>query len=160
MLAEIRIDNLGVISEASAQFHDGFTVLTGETGAGKTMVVTSLHLLSGSRADPARVRVGAERAVVEGRFAVDTDETAGALPSHVEREIARLLEAAGAERLDEEGVERGGARARVDLGLDGRQAELRQRHPLLPAQDERLGHRRHVTVRRMRVPFKLAQGAE
>ncbi|MGW0021185.1 DNA repair protein RecN [Rhodococcus sp. NPDC003382] len=102
MLAEIRIDNLGVISEASAQFHDGFTVLTGETGAGKTMVVTSLHLLSGSRADPARVRVGAERAVVEGRFAVDTDETAGALPSHVEREIARLLEAAGAER-DEDG---------------------------------------------------------
>ncbi len=72
MLAEIRIDNLGVISEASAQFHGGLTVLTGETGAGKTMVVTSLHLLSAVRAPtPARVRVGADRAVVEGRFTVD-----------------------------------------------------------------------------------------
>ncbi len=96
MLAEIRIDNLGVISEASARFHGGLTVLTGETGAGKTMVVTSLHLLSGVRADPARVRVGANRAVVEGRFSVDD----GA--SHVEKEVARLLEAAGAQR-DEDG---------------------------------------------------------
>ena len=51
MLEEIRIDSLGVISAASAQFHEGLTVLTGETGAGKTMVVTSLHLLSGARAD-------------------------------------------------------------------------------------------------------------
>lgn len=57
VLAEIRIDSLGVISEASAQFHEGLTVLTGETGAGKTMVVTSLHLLSGARADAGRVRL-------------------------------------------------------------------------------------------------------
>lgn len=105
MLAEIRIDNLGVISEAGAQFHGGLTVLTGETGAGKTMVVTSLHLLSGVRADPTRVRVGAARAVVEGRFCIDVDGgpgAAGAVPSHVEREVARLLETTGAQR-DEDG---------------------------------------------------------
>ncbi len=105
MLAEIRIDNLGVISEAGAQFHGGLTVLTGETGAGKTMVVTSLHLLSGVRADPTRVRVGAARAVVEGRFCIDADGGSGAegaVPSHVEREVARLLETTGAQR-DEDG---------------------------------------------------------
>ncbi|MBF6352425.1 DNA repair protein RecN [Nocardia flavorosea] len=71
MLTEIRIDGLGVISTATAQFHEGLTVLTGETGAGKTMVVTSLHLLSGARADAGRVRLGANRAVVEGRFSLD-----------------------------------------------------------------------------------------
>ena len=54
MLSEIRIDGLGVISKATAEFHPGFTALTGETGAGKTMVVTSLHLLGGARADANR----------------------------------------------------------------------------------------------------------
>ncbi|WP_016695510.1 DNA repair protein RecN [Rhodococcus rhodochrous] len=96
MLAEIRIDNLGVISEAYARFHGGLTVLTGETGAGKTMVVTSLHLLSGVRADPTRVRVGANRAVVEGRFEIEP------APSHIEQQIAELLESTGAQR-DEDG---------------------------------------------------------
>lgn len=71
MLEELTISGLGVIENASAEFDAGFTVLTGETGAGKTMVVTSLHLLSGARADGARVRAGADKAVVEGRFRVD-----------------------------------------------------------------------------------------
>ncbi|PTR27388.1 DNA replication and repair protein RecN [Rhodococcus sp. OK519] len=97
MLSEIRIDNLGAISSACAQFHEGLTVLTGETGAGKTMVVTSLHLLSGARADAGRVRVGAARAVVEGRFSVD------ASAPQVDREVTRLLESCGAER-DEDGT--------------------------------------------------------
>ncbi|UYP17308.1 DNA repair protein RecN [Rhodococcus sp. Z13] len=96
MLAEIRIDNLGVISEAYARFHGGLTVLTGETGAGKTMVVTSLHLLSGVRADPSRVREGAARAVVEGRFEIEP------APSHIEKKIVELLESTGAQR-DEDG---------------------------------------------------------
>ena len=50
MLAEIRIEALGAISAATAEFDRGLTVLTGETGAGKTMVVTGLHLLGGARA--------------------------------------------------------------------------------------------------------------
>ena len=65
MLAEIRIDSLGAIGAATAEFDRGLTVLTGETGTGKTMVVTGLHLLGGARADAARIRSGSPRAVVE-----------------------------------------------------------------------------------------------
>ena len=53
---EVRIQGLGVIDEAVLVLSPGFTVVTGETGAGKTMVVTGLGLLFGGRADPARVR--------------------------------------------------------------------------------------------------------
>ncbi|GAA1906322.1 DNA repair protein RecN [Williamsia serinedens] len=86
MLEELTISGLGVIENAAAEFDAGFTVLTGETGAGKTMVVTSLHLLSGARADGARVRAGADKAVVEGRFRVD----------EAPAEVAELLESTGA----------------------------------------------------------------
>ncbi|MCT2587636.1 DNA repair protein RecN [Actinophytocola gossypii] len=68
MLAEMRIEGLGVIDEATLELDPGLTVVTGETGAGKTMVVTGLHLLSGGRAEASRVRSGAAKAVVEGRF--------------------------------------------------------------------------------------------
>lgn len=64
----MRIRDLGVIDDAVVELAPGFTVVTGETGAGKTMVVTSLGLLLGGRADPALVRTGAARAVVEGRL--------------------------------------------------------------------------------------------
>ncbi|MDJ0361835.1 DNA repair protein RecN [Rhodococcus sp. H29-C3] len=98
MLEEIRIDSLGVISAASAQFHEGLTVLTGETGAGKTMVVTSLHLLSGARADAGRVRLGADRAVVEGRFSTETAS------AQVLDEVERVLESAGAQRDEDQSI--------------------------------------------------------
>nr|WP_221247470.1 DNA repair protein RecN [Gordonia humi] len=67
------ITSLGVLEAASAEFHPGFTALTGETGAGKTMIVTSLRLLSGGRADAGRVRSGDAKAVVEGRFRLPAD---------------------------------------------------------------------------------------
>ncbi|WP_428338496.1 DNA repair protein RecN [Mycobacterium sp.] len=96
MLSEIRIESLGAISVATAEFDSGLTVLTGETGTGKTMVVTGLHLLGGARADANRVRSGAERAVVEGRFTTaDLDDKAVAL-------LDELLDGSGAER-DEDG---------------------------------------------------------
>ncbi|GHF41206.1 DNA repair protein RecN [Streptomyces mashuensis] len=66
----MRIRSLGVIDDAVVELSPGFTAVTGETGAGKTMVVTSLGLLLGGRADPALVRAGAKAAVVEGRLAV------------------------------------------------------------------------------------------
>ena len=96
MLTEIRIESLGAISAAVGEFGRGLTVLTGETGTGKTMVVTGLHLLGGARADANRVRSGAERAVVEGRFTTTDldDETAAQLDG--------ILESLGAER-DEDG---------------------------------------------------------
>jgi DNA repair protein RecN (Recombination protein N) len=73
MLEEVRITSLGVIDEAVLELSAGFNVVTGETGAGKTMVVSGLGLLFGGKADPARVRPGAERAVVEGRLQVEPD---------------------------------------------------------------------------------------
>ena len=63
----MRIRGLGVIGDAVLDLHPGFTVVTGETGAGKTMVVTGLGLLLGARADAGSVRTGAAAAVVEGR---------------------------------------------------------------------------------------------
>lgn len=70
VLEEMRIKDLGVIDDAVVELSTGFTAVTGETGAGKTMVVTSLGLLLGGRADPALVRVGAQAALVEGRVTV------------------------------------------------------------------------------------------
>jgi DNA repair protein RecN (Recombination protein N) len=90
MLEEVRINGLGVIDEAVLELSSGFTVLTGETGAGKTMVVTALTLLFGGRADPARVRPGAGRAAVEGRLLVSP-------------EVAREVEDAGGD-LDDGGT--------------------------------------------------------
>lgn len=74
MLAELRVRNLGVIEESSVLFSPGMTAVTGETGAGKTMIVTAIELLVGGRADPRIVRAGADEAVVEGRFVTDGGE--------------------------------------------------------------------------------------
>ncbi|MDP9805567.1 DNA repair protein RecN (Recombination protein N) [Trueperella bonasi] len=73
MIEELRISNLGVIESAELNLCAGMTAITGETGAGKTMALTSLSLLMGQKADPARVRSGAERAIVEGTFVVQAD---------------------------------------------------------------------------------------
>lgn len=68
MLAELQVEHLGIIEELSVVLGQGLTVITGETGAGKTLVVEALELLVGGRADPALVRPGAEEARVAGRF--------------------------------------------------------------------------------------------
>jgi DNA repair protein RecN (Recombination protein N) len=68
VLEELRISGLGVIEDTTLPLAEGMNVITGETGAGKTMVVTGLGLLFGGRADAGRVRPHAGRAVVEGRL--------------------------------------------------------------------------------------------
>ncbi len=68
MIQELALRGLGVIDQATCRFAPGFTAVTGETGAGKTMVVTGLGLLAGGRADPGLIRTGADQAVVEGWF--------------------------------------------------------------------------------------------
>jgi DNA repair protein RecN (Recombination protein N) len=67
-LIELRVRNLGVIDDVTVSLGPGMTALTGETGAGKTLLVEALSLLLGGRSDPAMVRAGADEAVVEGRF--------------------------------------------------------------------------------------------
>ncbi len=68
MIEELGIRDLGVIAEATLPLGPGFTAVTGETGAGKTMVVTALGLLLGARSDAGSVRAGAKQAWVEGRW--------------------------------------------------------------------------------------------
>jgi DNA repair protein RecN (Recombination protein N) len=72
VIEEISIRGLGVIGEATLPIGPGFTALTGETGAGKTMVVTALGLLLGERADTAAIRSGSAQAIVEGHWLVDS----------------------------------------------------------------------------------------
>ncbi|MDQ1217252.1 DNA repair protein RecN [Microbacterium arborescens] len=71
MIEEMRLRGLGVIAEATLPMGPGFTAITGETGAGKTMVVTGLGLLLGQRADSGAVRAGAPQASVDGVWVVD-----------------------------------------------------------------------------------------
>ncbi|WP_153504706.1 DNA repair protein RecN [Cumulibacter manganitolerans] len=73
MLEEVRIRNLGVIADATLPFGPGLTVVTGETGAGKTMVVAGLTLLFGARSDSTQVTRGAAAADVEGSLVVDPE---------------------------------------------------------------------------------------
>lgn len=72
-LEEISIRSLGVIDSSNIEFKSGLTVLTGETGAGKTMVLTALGLVLGEKSDSDLVRVGAERATVTGKFKVTSE---------------------------------------------------------------------------------------
>jgi len=89
VLTEIRVRDLGVIEDLLLPIGPGMTALTGETGAGKTLVVEALELLVGGRADAQLVRAGADLAVVEGRFV----DGAGA-----ERILAREVPADGRSR--------------------------------------------------------------
>jgi DNA repair protein RecN (Recombination protein N) len=73
VIEEISIRDLGVIGEARLPLGPGFTALTGETGAGKTMVVTALGLLLGERGDSGAVRSGSPQAIVEGHWQIDAD---------------------------------------------------------------------------------------
>lgn len=70
MLTDLIVSDLGVIEHAEVDLEDGSTALTGETGAGKTLVIAAVSLLLGDRADRTLVRAGAPRARVEGRFVV------------------------------------------------------------------------------------------
>ncbi len=110
MLVELRVRDLGVIADLDLVIGPGMTALTGETGAGKTLVVEALELLLGGRADAAIVRAGASEAVVEGRFVVDERElvlsravpTAGRSRAYVDGRMApaSLLSELGEDLVD------------------------------------------------------------
>ncbi|MPV49817.1 AAA family ATPase [Pseudactinotalea sp. HY160] len=105
MIEDLRLRDLGVIVEAQIDLAPGLTVITGETGAGKTMLLTGLGLLLGGRADPGTVRTGAERASVEGRLvpgpghpALTIAEDAGAELDDGALLVLRTVAAAGRSR--------------------------------------------------------------
>lgn len=96
MLESLRIENLGTISSVALEFSPGFTVITGETGAGKTMLLTSLDWLLGAKVEPALVSHGAQKAVVEGSFQVDNAagavvEEAGGVVEDGVAEVSRVV---------------------------------------------------------------------
>ncbi|ADG98028.1 DNA repair protein RecN [Segniliparus rotundus DSM 44985] len=107
MLSELRIEGLGAIAAAQVPLSGGFTVLTGETGVGKTMLAVGLRLVGGGRGDAARVRGGAERAVVEGRFVLPSPEV-------LDDELRDFLDSAGVDLHDEDVL------VLRTLGKDGR----------------------------------------
>jgi DNA repair protein RecN (Recombination protein N) len=85
MLEELRVQNFAIIDQVELDFTKGFNVITGETGAGKSILIDAVELLLGGKADPSFVRAGAERAVIEGVVAVD-DANQDAVNAILERE--------------------------------------------------------------------------
>ncbi|HLV55935.1 MAG TPA: DNA repair protein RecN [Actinotalea caeni] len=103
MIRELRLLDLGVIADATIELGEGLTAITGETGAGKTMLLTGLGLLLGGRADSSAVRAGARQAAVEGRLVVHGEalriaEDAGAMLDDGELVVVRTVAAEGRSR--------------------------------------------------------------
>ncbi|MDC1541817.1 AAA family ATPase, partial [Candidatus Pseudothioglobus singularis] len=71
MLTELSIKDFAIIEEVSITFHEGLTVLTGETGAGKSIIIDAIQLLAGGRGSVDYVRHGAKKAEIEGLFSID-----------------------------------------------------------------------------------------
>ena len=91
MIEQIRIRDLGVISDAQLDLGPGLTVITGETGAGKTMVLNALSLLLGSRSDSSSIRKGQDQAFVEGRWLLPKDVLDRITSSGIEVEDQELI---------------------------------------------------------------------
>ena len=83
MLTDLRVRDLGVIEDLTLRFGPGMTALTGETGAGKTLLVEALQLVLGGRPPPGLVRAGAAEALVEARFVVGETETRDLWPGPI-----------------------------------------------------------------------------
>ncbi|MSV59658.1 MAG: AAA family ATPase, partial [Actinobacteria bacterium] len=92
MLVELSIENLGIIESSRLTFDSGFTAFTGETGAGKTMLVEAIGLVVGQRADVSVIRDGAEEARVEARFVTSGPD------GDVETILCRVLHREGRSR--------------------------------------------------------------
>lgn len=87
MLEELRIRNFAIIDSLDLNFAPGFNVITGETGAGKSIMIDALALLLGGKADNAFVRSGADKSLVEGVFALSPDAKAALIPFLIKQEL-------------------------------------------------------------------------
>ena len=112
MLTELRIKNLAILDQVELLLEPGFNVFTGETGAGKSMIVQAVHLLMGARASEDLVRTGAAEAEIEARFETESREPWGAwlaereVPFAGELLLRRVVSRGGRSRsyLNEQGV--------------------------------------------------------
>ena len=96
LITRLHISGMGVIDDAQMSFSPGLTVITGETGAGKTMVLTGFSLLAGGKADASLVRRGQSEALVEGSWLI---------PANSDAVISRLTEAGAPPDLEDDGAE-------------------------------------------------------
>ena len=124
MLEELRIRNFAIIDHLDLTFAPGFNVITGETGAGKSIMIDALELLLGGKSDAAFLRAGADRALVEGSFVLDARAQAILMPL---LEAEGLLEDGGADYivLAREIRDSGRSMARVN-GVTVRQEVLQE----------------------------------
>lgn len=90
MLLEISIKNFAIIEEISLNFETGMTVLTGETGAGKSIIIDAMNMMLGARASVEVIRHGANKAEIEGFFSIEKNQS-----------LVQLLEENGIELADE-----------------------------------------------------------
>lgn len=74
MLRELDIRNFAIIDALTVSFSEGLTVLTGETGAGKSIIIDAVHLLAGGRGSQEFIRHGAKKAEIEGLFSLEDDQ--------------------------------------------------------------------------------------
>ncbi|HYK66224.1 MAG TPA: AAA family ATPase, partial [Patescibacteria group bacterium] len=108
MLLELNIRNFAIIEEAHLEFGAGLNVLSGETGAGKTIILSALGLLLGSRASPDMIRAGEKEAVVEGLFEIEGETP---LPEAAARE----RDGSSRQLLVRRVIAEGGGRSRVTI---------------------------------------------
>lgn len=94
MLEELRITNFAIIDKLVVEFNNGFNVITGETGAGKSIVVDAVELLLGNKADKSYVRSGTDKAIVEGIFALDERAKAQVIPILMDSDLIQREEEA------------------------------------------------------------------
>jgi DNA repair protein RecN (Recombination protein N) len=126
MLTLLRIKNLALVEEAAIEFGAGFTVLSGETGAGKSIIIGALTLALGGRADRSAIRSGADSCIIE------TEWSLGGLP--VEKEVAALCEEGGAD-----GLEGGVLRLRRVLSAAGQNRQFVNGSPVGLALLDKIG---------------------
>src|SRR6478736_3944294 len=142
MLVELRVENLGIISDLTLAMGPGMTVITGETGAGKTLIVDALDLLCGGRADASLVRDGADEARVEGRFVDGDDEVvlarvipkSGRTRGYIDGHLATAGELAARGR---DLVDLHGQHAHQSLLIPAEQREMLDRYAGEPAANAR-----------------------
>ena len=114
MLSDITIKNLAIIDELGLTLAPGFNVLTGETGAGKSILIDAVSLLLGGRADGTLIRSGCDAAIVEGSFV---------LASELQAELQALLE--------QEGLDEPAQPERLALARELRASRLAEHSPPL-----------------------------